>query len=257
MQTKYERLTDAQWEYVKDKLGANRPTKVCLRLALDAILFVARTGLQWRNLPPAFGNHNSVYYYFAKWAKNGTITLIMNDLTAFARQRRDRAASPSLLIVDSQSTKCAPFTDRDKGVDGHKKVNDRKRHIIVDSNGLPVAVRVTAANAADGEAALEMLPMLGALKLDRLRVVRADGAYKGAFTAAAAFYDWRVDTTQAPPPKDCPKVFLPQKNRWQVECSFGWLNFYRRLSKDYEKTAAAAAAFISLAFCAMMLAKIT
>lgn len=118
---------------------------------------------------PAFGNPNTVYHYFAKWTKNGT---------TLTRLRRDRVASPSLPILDGQGTGCAPFTGRDKG--GHKRVNGRKRHIVVDGKGLPVAVHVTAANAA------------------------------------AAFYDWRVDTTRAPPPKTAQRCFCPKRTagRW-------------------------------------------
>lgn len=253
MQSQYQDLTDSQWQFILVHLKNNSPRKLCLRSVVNAILWLTRTGTQWRNLDSKYPKWVSVYYYFNKWKKDGTILLIMNSLVKLNREKIGRSATPSLLAIDSQSIKASPFISIERGIDGNKKVNGRKRHIAVDSEGLPLAIYVGKANQHDGEAGLELLPMLEAQKLERLELIRADNAYGGVFKEGALWYNWEVDTTQMPPTE---QGFVPQKNRWQVERSFGWLNFYRRLSKDYEKTPLAAMAFIALAFCSIILARI-
>ena len=103
----------------------------------------------------------------------------------------------------------------------------------------------------DGQAGLNVLAQIKAVS-DRLSLIRADGTYKGAFKEAAFWYDYEVEITQKP---ETPQGFVPQKGRWQVERTFGWLNFFRRLSKDYEKTTESSVAFVQLAFISIILAR--
>jgi transposase len=122
--------------------------------------------------------------------------------------------------------------------------------LAVDSLGLPWAIYVGAANEADAVAGLELLPQL---KSKRLSLICVDGAYRGDFEMYAHYYGWKVDISQKPASK---QGFIPQRGRWQVERSFAWLNHYRRLSKDYERTTASAGCFIELVFINIILSKI-
>ena len=108
------------------------------------------------------------------------------------------------------------------------------------------------ANQHDGEGGLELLPKMDGLGMGRLRKIRGDSAYSNVFKEGAKWYGWEVDTTHIPSEE---KGFAPQKNRWQVERSFAWLNGYRRLSKDYEKKTRNSEAFIAWAFTDVILAR--
>ena len=253
MQSHFQELSDFQWQYISLFLENNKPKKLCLRSVLNAILWINRTGSQWRNLESRFPKWQSVYYYFRKWSKDGSFQFIMRELTKIERIRRGRETTPSLCAVDSQSIKLAPWIDESRGFDGNKKINGRKRHILVDTEGLLWAVHVGPANQHDGEAGVELLPIIYP-ESTRLQVIRGDKAYGGYFTEAAKIFGWDVDTTQAPPSRD--KGFIPQQKRWQVERSFAWLNGFRRLSKDYERKTESSESFIALAFCDMILAKL-
>ena len=252
MASEFRRLTDHQWEVIKPFLKNNKPKRLLLRDVIDAIRRINRTGMQWRDLEGDYPKWQSVYYYHRKWSLDGTSKLIMSALSSMERLECGRRDTPSLLAVDSQSVKAAPCVKEGRGIDGNKKVNGRKRHIAVDTMGLPWAVHVGPASQHDGEAGLELLHALDALGLGRLELIRADSAYGGVFKEGAVWYGRQVDTTQMPPTE---KGFVPQKNRWQVERSFAWLNGYRRLSKDYEKKTSSAEAFIALAFADMILAR--
>ena len=252
MQTQQNALTDFQWQIMEHFLKDNNPKALSLRSVTDAILWITRTGVQWRNLDNRFPNWQSVYYYFRKWKNNGTFQLIMRCLSAIDRLINAREEYPSLLAVDSQSVKLAPFINIARGIDGGKKINGRKRSIAVDIEGRFFSVHVGPANQHDGEAGLELLPDFEEIN-SRLQLIKADGSYGGLFAESAKIFGWKTDTTQNPPSKD--KGFVPQKCRWQVERSFGWLNFYRRLSKDYERDPKSEESFIALAYCNMILAR--
>ncbi|MEM8523272.1 MAG: IS5 family transposase, partial [Bacteroidota bacterium] len=234
MQTQYKRLTDSQWENIKEYLPTQRKRKHDLRSVLNAILWLLRIGGQWRNLPEYFPPWASVYYYFRKWIKDGTLQRINEGLNRRERQRQGKESTPSLLNIDSQSVKAGPFISEDKGIDGNKKVNGRKRHIITDTLGLVWGVVVHAANLTDGSMADRVVePVVG--YLHRVEKILADAAYKKQFK------DWvltnmlgvDLEISSAPPSS---KGFVPIKWRWVVEQTFGRFNFYRRLDKDHEKT---------------------
>ena len=255
MRPHFTEVSDSQWQCIKVHLSHQKPRKLCLRSVVNALFYITSTGVQWRNLPKHYPAWQSVYYYFCLWQSNGILLLIMNDLREKVRVKEGKNICPSLLIVDSQSIKVAPFVHQSIGYDGNKKIHGRKRHLAVDTLGYPVAVYVGAANENNGQAGLELLAALDKQHLPRLQSLRADQAYRGTFTESAQYFHWKVDTTQSPP--SAQRGFIPQKNRWQIERTFGWFNFFRRLSKDYEKTTTSAAAFIILALANVMLAKIT
>lgn len=253
-QKRFRSLSDNQWQIIEPFLAnkSKRGKKMThsLRLIVDAILWICRTGAQWRNLDSKYPPYGSVFHHYAKWRDNGAFTLVMNSLVKMQREKLGRNTCPSMSAVDSQSIKIAPLIPNDKGVDGNKRINGRKRHQAVDGQGLPLAIHVTAANAHDGTEGIEMLVQLEQFS-ERLKLINADGTYKGEFVDAAAVYGFEVKITQKP---ESQKGFVPQKGCWQVERSFGWLNFYRRLSKDYERKTESSAAFIQLAYISIILA---
>lgn len=175
-------------------------------------------------------------------------------LVSRERVNQGRETVPSLVAVDSQTVKKVGLISLDTGIDGGKKINGRKRHIAVDSLGLPLAISVSPANMHDSEGGLDLLWQLEK-NTKRLSIICGDMAYGGEFkNIVENIYKWKMDIAQKPESR---QRFIPQKGRWQVERSFAWLNFFRRLSKDYEKTTTSAKAFIQLAFCIIILARIT
>jgi putative transposase len=254
MQKQHKDLTSSQWQVIEKIIDTRRKRKICLRTVFSACLWLTRTGCQWRNLAQTYyPAWQTVAYYFYKWQKDGTWQQCLESLAREERKRQKRVSTPSRVAVDSQSVKQSGCFSHQVGVDGNKKIDGRKRHLAVDSLGLPWAVYVGAADGQDGIAGLELLPQL-ALTTNRLSLICADSAYKGSFSYYAGFYGWQVEISQKPPSA---VGFIPQKGRWQVERSFAWLNHYRRLSKDYERTTDSAICFIQLAFINIILSKIT
>lgn len=242
MQTQYERLTDSQWENIKEYLPIQRKRKYDLRQIVDSIFWLLRTGSQWRNLPECFPAWNSVYYYFRKWEKDGTLQKLNEGLNRKERQRQGKQATPSMLSIDSQSIKAAPFVSQDKGIDGNKRINGRKRHVITDTLGLVWGVVVHAANLHDGTTANQVVePLMG--YLHRLKKILADAAYEKVFR------EWvyenmlgvELELSSKPPTT---KGFVPVKWRWVTEQTFGRFNFFRRLDKDYEKSVHSSEAWV-------------
>ncbi|RDC65450.1 transposase [Adhaeribacter pallidiroseus] len=126
MQSCYQRLTDSQWEVMKESLPTQRKRQHSLREIVDAILWYLRVGSQWRNLPASFPKWALVYYYFHQWQADGTLAKRNWHLNIWERKRRKKEDSPSLWCIDSQSIKVAPFVSQQTGIDGNKKVNGRK-----------------------------------------------------------------------------------------------------------------------------------
>jgi len=218
---------------------------------LDAIFWFLRVGGQWRNLPEGFPNWQLVYYYFSKWKRDGTLERLNFSLNQRERERVGKEASPSLLCIDSQSVKVAPFVSQETGVDGNKKVNGRKRHVVTDTLGLVWGVVVHAANRADGATAERVVaPLRG--YLHRMEKILADAAYE------KVFLDWvrekllgvELEISSRPPGSE---GFVPVRWRWVSERAFGLFNFSRRLDKDHEKTTKSAEPWVLWQNCQLIL----
>ncbi|WP_294303017.1 IS5 family transposase [uncultured Chryseobacterium sp.] len=254
MTKKYLRLTDRQWQVMEKFLPVKTKGHYALRDLIDAIFWILRTGSQWRNLAENFPKWESVYYHFRKWGKDGTLSRLNAMLNKMERKRQGKRQTPSLLSIDSQSIKSGPLTQLEKGVDGNKKINGRKRHVITDTLGLIWGVKVGPAHQSDGHVAKDVVePLLG--YLDRIKKILGDQAYKKGFT------DWvkehviglEVEISSAPPSE---KGFVPLKWRWVTERTFGTFNFFRRLDKDHEKTPESQQYWILWQNCQIILNKI-
>jgi len=253
MQTKFVRLTDPQWEVIKEFLNWQRKRKLNLRTVFDAILYITRTGMQWRNLPIyEYPDWQAVYYYFDQWKNNGIIEKINLALNAIEREQKGREKSPSLALVDSQSIKLAPMIGANRGIDGHKKVNGRKRHILVDVTGRIYQTHIHAANLHDSPQGVNLLT-LAEQYFDRLETVMGDKTYRGSFAKAVKKMGLNFEVPIRP---DNTKGFVVEAKRWVVERTFAWLNFFRRIVIDYEHTIKSSASFLLLANISMSLWRI-
>ena len=245
-------LTDKQWQVIKKFINTQeRKRKHHLRDIVNAILYINKTGCQWRMLPSHFAPWQTVYYYFRKWKLEGVIEEIMDTLHSLVRKMAGREESPSMGIIDSRSVKTSHHVDADRGIDGNKKVKGRKEHIVVDTLGIPMAVAVHEANLHDSKGAPKVLEKLE-YKFPRLRKILADGGYQGTLGDwVARKFGWVVEVVLRP--NECPSKFQVIPKRWIVERTFSWLENFRRLTIDYELLAETAETMVQMACIQMML----
>ncbi len=249
-------LTDKQWQITEKILEPkHRKRKFSLRSIFDAVMYLVKTGCQWRMLPKDFPPHNTVFYYFDKWKRNGVFEKLTDILRVKVRVLMGKKASPSLGIIDSKSIKSSHHVDGDKGIDGNKKVKGRKQHIMVDTLGLPMSIIVHRANIYDGKGALDVIAA-SRWRFPLLKKILADGGYKGRDLVDAARKELGCEFSVVTRQDESPKKFNIIPKRWIVERSFSWLENFRRIAMDYEFHSDTGVAMVQLAFCRLMLCRI-
>ena len=251
-------LTDAQWPLIEPHLPpvrpGGRPRKTDMRDVVDAIFYILRTGCQWRYLPGDLPPKSTVWRYFDRWRRDGTLDTIHDLLRTKVRTAEKPYHPRTSASVDSQSVDTTSGGEQ-RGRDNHKNVDGRKRHIVVDSMGLLMAVLVTAADVDDAKAAAELFGRLEGQPMSKVRRMYADSKYHNMklYEWVEGNADWGLTIVRRP--KDA-EGWVKLPIRWTVERTFAWLGRCRRLSKDREKSVVSSESFVKLAMIHLMLRRL-
>jgi len=249
--------TDKEWAISAPELGQaagpGRKRTVNLREVVNAIFYRTRTGCQWRMLPKEFPDWRHVWYYYKKWTKDGTWERLNDTLRRLVRRAMGKQPEPSLGIMDSQTVK-ATEAGGERGYDGGKKMNGRKRHILVDTLGLLLVLVVHAANIQDYDGARQVLQK-APTKSSRLQKVIADGMYtkNGLIDWVKQQFNFILEIVTR---DKAQKGFVLLPKRWMVERTLAWLGRNRILSKEYEHLTQTSESDVYIAAIRMMLRRL-
>lgn len=254
-------ITREQFELIKPILESAKkktaPRKVDLFDVFNAILYVLREGCRWRSLPQKYPKWQLVYYYFRLWKEpredeGSILEQVLEKLVENHRNKDARNKNTSFIIVDAQSVKNTETAEQ-KGYDGGKKISGIKRHIAVDSQGLPHAITVTTANVSDKAGAKQMIDDYKD-SLDKVTKVLVDGGYTG--NPFSSFIEEKLSAKVEVAKRSELHTFAVIPKRWVVERSFAWIERCRRLWKNCERKLSTSLAMLQLGFASVLLRRL-
>jgi transposase len=246
-------LTDEEWRVIEPHLPpartTGRPRAWPMREIVNAIFYVLRGGMAWRLLPSDFPPWSTIYRWFAAWRDGCVFERINHSLVMADRERAGREASPSAAIIDSQSVKTTE-AGGPRGYDAGKKINGRKRHALVDTEGRALLVEPHPASIQDRDGGG---PLLDASRrfFPFIERVFADAGYDHERVTTATTIVVEIVRKL---PGQVGFTVLPR--RWVVERFFAWIGRNRRLAKDFEATIASARAFLYAASVMLLVRRI-
>ena len=255
-------LTDEQWAIVAPLIPAprshrgGRPRELDRREVLNTLWYLNRRGCQGEMLPQDVLPKSSGYDYFAQGREDGTWSTILAALRERVRREAGREPTPRAAGLESQSVKPTEGGGKDRGYDGGKTSKGRKRHVLVDTLGLLMAVLITSAHVDDGAAASRLLAQISAQDFPRLETIFGDSKYHTPALEAWLATNrpgWRIEVKARP---EDSKGFTPVRNRWVVERTNAWNGRARRNRKDYERKPESAAAMIQVSHIHLLLRKL-
>jgi len=242
-------VSNSQWQIISKFLDTDRSRKYDLREIVNAILYLVKTGCQWRMLPGDFPKWTIVYYYFSVWKKNETLEQIHESLVEKIRKKHGKNEEPSVAIIDAQSVKSTLVSSQDKGFDAGKKIKGIKRHIIADTLGLILAVVVQSASVQDRDGAISVIEKL-VESWKKIIKIFADGGYRGELIKVVKNkFSIQLEIIK----RDELHTFKVLPKRWIVERTFSWIDTNRRNSKNYERLNNTSVAMVHLSAIRIML----